>query len=51
MCDPSLGAPQVTIAAAVEEQTLTTQEKNRNVADLSQMSVQLQDLVSTFRYV
>ncbi|MEP9361854.1 methyl-accepting chemotaxis protein [Nocardioides sp. CN2-186] len=76
---------QTTIAAAVEEQTLTTQEMNRNVSDaatgsgeiagtigrvaaasqvttegvehlhgavaeLSQMSVQLQELVSTFRY-
>ena len=76
---------QTTIAAAVEEQTLTTQEMNRNVsdaatgsgeiahtvsrvaeasrvttegvqqlhgavADLSRMSVDLQGLVSTFRY-
>jgi len=80
-----ISASQITIAAAVEEQTLTTQEMNRNVTDaaagsgdiartvervadasqvttegvealhgavaeLSQMSVQLQELVASFRY-
>ena len=80
-----INASQITIAAAVEEQTLTTREMNRNVtdaaagsseiagtvsrvadaarlttdsidglnqavADLSQTSAQLQELVATFRY-
>jgi methyl-accepting chemotaxis protein len=41
---------QVTIASAVEEQTATTNEMNRNVAEAATGSAELQTLVQRFTY-